>query len=411
MSHLRAVAAAIPLTVYRAAAGGLPILIGLFIAHQWKLGDLAAFTVANAMLAVGLAVADWGATRGLPRNLARSSHESAMAMIASANAFRLLLVAAMLLLVLLAAGTGQLQRDVAVFLFILAPLWIANIFTTNAVSERVVTGETLGIGIGVIAGLSVFAILGATVIALHLGPRWFVASYVAGKIVECSFLLAGRWWVARFEWNGIFATAAALWPFSVQMILAIIYSRLSVFTVERMTSRIELGVFSVAIALYSAMLLIPSSMALTLFPELTRRAHQDDHAGVRRIVVRYAILSAIAVMMGVILLALLSRPIGDVLKMPPPYMPFVIAFAGVALLSVFSTITGFLMQARGAEKLAARLSVVTVLLALLYQLAALSRFGLWGIIGAVAAAEISTVIIFGIALQRLHAAIEENGWS
>ena len=48
----------------------MPILLGLFIAHRWGLGELAAYTVANAAITIAQLAVDWGAQRALPRNLA-----------------------------------------------------------------------------------------------------------------------------------------------------------------------------------------------------------------------------------------------------------------------------------------------------------------------------------------------------
>src|SRR6185436_10896161 len=46
--HLRAVVSAAPLVPFRAVAGGLPIVLGLFIAHRWGRQELAAFMLAHA---------------------------------------------------------------------------------------------------------------------------------------------------------------------------------------------------------------------------------------------------------------------------------------------------------------------------------------------------------------------------
>lgn len=397
-SHVRAAWAALPLIAFRAAAGGMPILLGLFIASRWGLEQLAAFTVANAAVAVALIVADWGATRALPRNLATLPPAGAAELLSSANAFRLLLVVALLILGLAAAATRWIAADIAVYAGILFPLCFLGAITTNGVSERVVAGETLPILTAVLAGLATFA--AGALVAVQFGPRWFVAAYVLGKAVESLVITAGRWWVLHVSARSMGSTAAALWPFSLQAILGVIYARLSVFTVEQMATRAELGVFSVAMALYAALLLVPTSLALVQFPELTRRVQRHDRAGARRLVVRYAIISAGGVAAGVLLLAALSGPVGALLKVPRPYLGFVIAFAALAFLNIFSAMTGFFMQAMGREELAARLSVVTLLVALVYQIAALAWIGLWGIVAAVAAAELTTVAIFGAALMR-----------
>ncbi|HEX6087800.1 MAG TPA: hypothetical protein VF266_24930 [Thermoanaerobaculia bacterium] len=397
-SHVRAAWAAFPLIAFRAAAGGMPILLGLLIAGRWGLEQVAAFTVANAAIAIALIVADWGATRALPRNLATLPPAGAAELLASANAFRLLLVAAILVIGIVAVATRQMASDVAAYAAILFPLTLLGAMTANGVSERVVAGETRGILFAVLAGLATFAV--GALVAIRFGPRWLVAAYVAGKAVESLVITAGRWWVLHVRASSMTSTAAALWPFSLQAILGVIYARLSVFTVERMATRVELGVFSVAMALYAALLLVPTSIALVQFPELTRRVQRHDRAGARRLVVRYAIISAGGVAAGVLLLAALSGPAGAMLKVPRPYFGFVIAFAALAFLNIFSAMAGFFMQAMGREELAARLSVVTLLIALVFQIAALAWMGLWGIVVAVAAAELATMAIFGAALLR-----------
>jgi O-antigen/teichoic acid export membrane protein len=79
-------------------------------------------------------------------------------------------------------------------------------------------------------------------------------------------------------------------------------------------------------------------------------------------------------------------------------MPFVVAFAVLAFPGSLSIVAGLVMQARGEERLVSRLSVVTLSLALVYQMAALRAFGLWGIVAAVGAAELTTIAVFGMGL-------------
>jgi len=396
--HLRAVASAAPLIPFRAAAGGMPIVLGLFLAHRWGRHELAAFTIAHAAVMIALAVTDWGATRALPRNLATLEPATATKLFAASNTLRLALAGVAAIAAAALVIAGAIDADAAGYLTILFPLCPLFIVTTNAVSERVVAGETRAITTAVTAGLTTFAALGGTVLALGAGAPWLVAAYVAGKAVEAAVLAHGRWWVVSLSAAGVGATAAALWPFAAQMILGVIYSRLAVFTVERATTRAELGVFSVALAFQNAFLLIPTSLALTQFPELTRRWQDGDVRAVRRIVVRYTIVSGLDALLGAIALAAVADRVGAVLNFPPAMMPFVIAFAALSFLSSLNVVAGFLMQARGGERLASRLSVVTLSLALVYQIAALRAFGLWGILAAVGAAEVTTLAVFALGL-------------
>jgi O-antigen/teichoic acid export membrane protein len=395
---IRALASAGGVIAYRAAAGGLPIALGLFITYRWGLLELAPFTVANAIIAVAMVVVDWGGTRAMPRNLARVAPQHAVELIGSANAFRLLLTAGLVSGVALAALTGWLGRDVLIYLAILSPLCLIAVATGNALSERIVSGKTNVIGGAVLAGLVVFAILAAAATGAGLGPRWLVAAYVAAKTVEAAMLLVGRAWVIAVRGDSVWSTAAAMWPFSAQMIMGVLYSRLAVFTLENLTSRTELGVFSVAVALQSALLLIPGSLALVHFPELTRRL-QERSSGVRTVLMRYALVSAAGVTAGLLAVALLLQPLGRILNVPPVYRAFLVVFAGLAYLSIFSTIAGFLLQAYGQERLAARLSLLTLAAALGYQFVTVRQWGLDGIVIGVAASELTSIAVFGTAVR------------
>ena len=396
--HLRAVVSAAPLVPFRAVAGGLPIVLGLFISHRWGRQELAAFMLAHATVTIVVAVVDWGATRALPRNLATLAADAATELLAAGNALRIALVGVAAGLVAALTAAGAIDADAARYLAILFPLCPLFLVTTNAVSERVVAAETGGITTAVAAGLLTFAGLGAIVLGLGAGVLWLVAAYVAGKAIEALLLVSGRWWVLSVGTAGVADTAAALWPFAAQTILGVIYSRLSVFTVERVTTRAELGVFSVALACQNALLLIPTSLALMQFPELTRRWQEGNAGAARRILVRYAIVAVPAVLVGALALLIVSGRIARALDVPPAMMPFVAAFAALAFMSSLSILGGFLLQARGQERLVSRLSVLTLSLALVYQVAALRLWGLWGIVAAVAAAEATTIVVFAVAL-------------
>jgi O-antigen/teichoic acid export membrane protein len=406
---MRAVASAAPLIPFRAAAGGMPIVLGLFLAHRWGRRELAAFTIAQAAVTIAVAVIDWGATRALPRNLATLAADAAAELIAAGNALRLALVAA----AVIAAGSliiaGAIDADAARYLTILFPLCPLFIVTTNAVSQRVVAGETRAITTAVVGGLLTFAVVGGVVLGLDGGAPWLVAAYVVGKVIEAAILASGRWWVLSLRTTGVAATAAAFWPFAAQMILGVIYSRLAVFTVEQATTRAELGVFSVALAFQNAFLLIPTSLALTQFPELTRRWQDGNVRAVRRILVRYTIVSGLDALLGAIVLAAVADRVAAVLNVPPAMMPFVVAFAALSFLSSLNVLAGFLMQARGDERLASQLSVLTLSLALVYQIAALRAFGLWGIVAGVGAAEVTTIAVFALGLAcRRGSAMRDN---
>jgi len=394
--HVRAVASAVPLISFRASAGGAPIAIGLFIAHRWGRRELAAFTIAHATVMIVVAVTDWGGTRALPRNLATLAPEAVAPFLAAGNALRLGFVAAAIAVVAALAGAGAIGADAVRYLAILLPLCPLSILTTNALSERVVSGATRPIAVAVSAGLASFGALAAAALTVHAGAPGIAAAYVAGKAIEAVVLVSGRWWVLSVATTGLASAAAALWPFAAQMILGVVYSRLAVFTVERATTREEFGIFSVALALQNALLLVPASLALMQFPELSRRAQAGEAAAVRRLLVRYTIVAAAAVLCGALVMLAAAGRIAAALDVPRGMMPFVVAFAALAFPASLSVVAGFFLQARGEERLVSRLSVLTLALALVYQVTALRAFGLWGIVAAVGAGEASTIAVFAL---------------
>jgi O-antigen/teichoic acid export membrane protein len=358
-----------------------------------------AYTVASAAVIVASMIADWGATRALPRNLAVLDREEAIRFVRASNGFRMMLAATIIAIAVIAALSGRLQHNIGTYLLILVPLVPLSVIANTAMSERVATGNVQAIAGAVIGGFVTFAALGALLIRGGAGPAWFAASYVVGKVIETTVLASGRWWVAGVQREGSKATAIALWPFAAQMIMGVIYSRLSVFTMERMSSRVELGVFSVAMAFQSALVLVPASLALTGFPALTTLLRKGDRVGVRHALIRYTIVSFAGVTFGLALFVLLRTRIAAALNVPSSFVPFVVAFAALALLGTFSMKASYLLQAMGLEGLVARLSVVTLGLALVYQIVGLKLLGVWGIVAAVGMAELTTVSIFGLAIR------------
>src|SRR5262249_47809221 len=153
-----------------------------------------------------------------------------------------------------------------------------------------------------------------------------------------------------------------------------------------------------ALALQNAFLLIPTSLALTQFPELTRRWQDGDRGAVRHMLIRYTIVSGLGVVAAAAALVSVAGRIAAALDVPPAAMPFVVAFAVLSFPSSLSLMAGFFLQARGEERLVSRLSVLTLSLALVYQMAALQVFGLWGIVAAVGAAEVTTIAVFALAM-------------
>lgn len=392
-----------PLVAFRGLNGGMPTLIGLFIAHRWGLRDLGAYTFAVSFVSVGLMVVDWGCTRWLPRELALARMHESTGGTATANTLRLLLAAVYLAVTWGLASAGRLPVESARFALELGLLYPISIFSVNGVSDRIVQRHIAGIGVAVAAGLLVFGSVAFGALRAGAGPHSIVLAFLAGKVVEALLLMQGRLQLFRVSPRHLLTTLLVLWPFSIQAILAVIYARLSIFIVEHFRHA-DLGLMGVATALQSVLLLLPVSVALLKYPALTRAAVEGDAAHIRSAVVSAAATSFAGVTAGVAFLFGVRGIIARVLHIAPESLPFVLAFTAIAYLTIGSSLSGVVLQALGHEHATAKLSFVTLAVSLAFQFVLVQRFGLWGVLAAIAAAEVVSVSVFGgFAWRAVHA--------
>lgn len=391
----------LPLIVYRGAAGGVPVLIGFFIASQWGLAELGSFTVASAVNAIVLILTDFGGARLLPRHFAVSSPEESRSFVANANGGRFALTAVVVFVGWLVATTSVLDPRAGAYLAILLPVSFLMIVGNNAISERVVTRAVFAIGPAVFAGTAML-VASAVIARSHpAGGLIVAAGYLAGKVVETLVLLAGRWWVAAVRLTRWRVAMLALWPFSVQAVLAVCYSRVPVFVIERFGSAQELGILGAASGLQAVLLLLPSSLSLMLYPRISIAVREHAPRDIRRLVTQYVIVSLAGSLAGVGLLALLFEPVARFLHLPPESRPFVLAWVALSAFSVATMIAGTLLQAHGGEAIAARLSAWTLGASVFYQAVLVQVAGLWGLVFGLALAEITTLLIFIRVLRRM----------
>ncbi|HEX9084688.1 MAG TPA: hypothetical protein VF836_08110 [Gemmatimonadaceae bacterium] len=394
---------ALPLVIYRGATGGVPILLGLFIAHRWGLSRLGAYTVANAIVGVGIVITDWGCARWLPREFATAGRDDSL-VAGPANVARIGLSLAFALILVVLFALGQIQRDSAGYVAILAPLWLILAISTNGVSARIVERDLRIVMVAVIIGLAVFLAGAILVLQSGGGPIAFVATYVFAKLIEAFILVGRRAGLLVVRLAASLTTLRLLWPFSIQAILGAIYARLSIFVVEHWGTRDQLNVLAGASVLQSVLLLLPTSLALLTYPPLSIAARNGDRPRMREMITVYTVASAVGMAILVGILAAAIHPIGNLLHLPSSAMPFTVGFVAASVTTVGTTITGVLLQALGAERLGARLSVITLSLAAVYQIVLFHMFGLTGVIAAMVASEVTSLVIFGRASLTVIAA-------
>jgi O-antigen/teichoic acid export membrane protein len=237
--------------------------------------------------------------------------------------------------------------------------------------------------------------------ALHSGsgPHAVVLAFLAGKAVEALLLMRGRLALFRIAPRHVFTTAYALWPFSFQSILAVIYSRLSIFIVEHFRHA-DLGLVGAAIALQNVLLLLPVSIGLLKYPVFTTAAVKGQWHLIRTALFTAVAMSVAGVVTGIAVLFAGRHIISRVLHIAPSSMLFVIVFASISVLSTGAAASGLLLQALGRERTTARLSFVTLAASLFAQFLFVRWLGLWGVTAGIATAEVVSLTLFGTAAFR-----------
>jgi O-antigen/teichoic acid export membrane protein len=390
-----------PIVAFRGLAGGMPILIGLYIAHRWGLASLGAYTLASSYVAVGLLITDWGCTRWLPRELAltRLTPDAPASAAATANALRLTITGTFMAVTLLLSITHVLPADSMRFALELALLCPITVYSINGMSDRIVTREIGGIAGAVFLGLATFAFLAVAGEFFASGPDAIILAYVIGRAAEAVVMMRGRRDLYAVSFRNLIPTAAALWPFSIQAILGGTYSRLSVFMIEHFRHQ-DLGLVGAASALQNVLLLFPVSIALLNYPAMTTAAASGDRRKLRTVAVTSAAVSFATLTLAAGALIVARDRVAAILHIPAQSMTFVVAYASIACITIATILAGVLLQAMRQEKVMARLSFLIVGFALIYQYTLIRWFGLWGLVGAIGAAEATSAALFGFVALR-----------
>lgn len=400
---------ALPLAVYRAFNGGMPVLVGLFIGSRWGLRTLGAYTVASAFLAVAVVVADWGSSRLLPREMARRDAEAA-AIVRTSTAVRIILTLIALATGLLYAVIGNVDADVLPYLLVLAPVAFAAIVATNAVSARIVDDDLRGLTGAVAAGLIPITFAAIAWSSASYGALAVVGAYALGKWIETALLARGRWSLQRASFTGAAKVFALMLPFGASAIMGTLYSRFPVLVLERWSTREELGIVSAATALQNVMLLVPTAAALFIYPRLTVAAMKRDRSAVAETLRAYLVVCLLVYGGGLTALWLALARVTGVLDVPPAAAEFVFLYVAVGFITTINAMAAAVLQAIGAERRAAVIGLLVILVALPLQIASVRRWGMSGALAAVTMSEIAAMLLLFTTAWRLGRVVfQENG--
>lgn len=394
----RAFVRALPLGIYRAFSGGMPVLMGLFIAATWGLRPLGAYTVASSIVAVALIVADWGSSRLLPRELAKRSPDAA-AVMRTTTGVRLVLTAVAVALGFLYA-LGSADTDVLPFLVILAPVAFAAIVSTNAVSARVVDEDLGGILFAVAAGVVPPAVAAVLVRGAENGATTLAAAYAIGKFIETALVTRHRWNLQRVAFTDSRRVFALLLPFGASAVMGTVYSRLPVFVLEAWGRRGELGIVAAATAVQNVMLLGPTTAALILYPRLTIAASTGDRSALHALVRRYLWMCVLFFLGGLGVLWASRAHVLRWINVPHTASVFFGLYVAMGFLSTINAMASAVLQASGAERRAAAIGFLVIFLSVPLQIFSARAWGMKGTLAALATSELLAMVLLSTAARR-----------
>jgi O-antigen/teichoic acid export membrane protein len=388
----------LPLAMYRALNGGVPLLLGLYIGSRWGIAELGGFTVAVAFLAVVTVIADWGCTRFVPREVAQ--HEGWTPHASSATGIRFVIASVMIAAGALYGLSGGFDRDVLGYLLLLAPVAFSSIIATNGVSVHVVEGSMNAITRAIIAGLMPLAAAVALTYVFPLGVRTLVAGYVIGKLAEAAVMVWGRLQLLHVSFAHARSVFLSLLPFSFHATFGAIYSRVPIFALERWSTRTELGIVSAAVTILNVVLLLPTSMTLFAYPRLAAAGHDGDRKRIAAIVKRYTFGSVAIYAAGLVAFWLAKDIVAGLLHMPAGASSFLVFWVAAGSMTIVNVMSGAVLQAVSAEKVAARIGALALVFALPVQVMAVRRMGMWGALLALVICETGALTIYSLAAAR-----------
>jgi len=163
-------------------------------------------------------------------------------------------------------------------------IWLSTLLAPATMFFLLATNLLVGAGrivafnvVETVANLGVLALLlGAAALALDV--EWFLAATIAGWTAAAVLVLtvlprSGR--MPRFHGDLFRRGLSYALRAYVLTLLGFLVLRANVFLLERLSSTRELGYFSIAAQVADVLIVVPSSVALVLFPRLAR----DGRAG------------------------------------------------------------------------------------------------------------------------------------
>jgi len=370
----------------------------LFLARFLGVATFGIYNFTLAFVYNFIPVADFGLERLVLRDISREPEEKTF-YLARLLPLRLLLsLGAYLLVLILGLILGQSLRQIgylAVFGLFIFPYSFTYLLASFLNAQEKMKYMAMAV---IFSQLSIF-IIGVVFVLLKFPLAVIFLAGVGGQfIVALFFLLKAKAWGLPLGWvvdeKFFKKTLASSWAFAFLLILAVFYLRISIILVGLLKGDYYTGLYGSAFKFIEAMILIPQSLALALFP-LSSRLVLEDKQRLKSIYQK-----------GLGVLLLFSLPFALVLTVFPKliitlaysqaYLPAVpvLSLLGLSLILFFlNALPGNIIQNSDKFKRFLPWAVANFLVALILCLILIPRYSIVGAAWAVVGGEMFGLII------------------
>jgi len=164
-------------------------------------------------------------------------------------------------------------------------------------------------------------LIGATIKTWLILTKASLVAFAIATLLEAVIAAIGLWIGYRrmaapgkWCWDAFLAKrlVAECWPYMLSSLAIVIYLRIDQIMIRELVSTHEVGIYSSAFALSTALYFIPVAISMTLAPSIARLKNADSEGFERRICLLYSLMWWVSIPMA-ITISLLAGPLVGVL--------------------------------------------------------------------------------------------------
>ena len=261
-------------------------LYTLFLARSLGVGDFGLYVAALSYFSLVSSLADFGITRFITREVSLG-RERVGKLLSAAIVLRLIILVVFIFAFL--GGIYFLDPDLTrrnlFLLAVLVALPQSISLTLDAAFIASLKTKYSALGI---ASLSIFTVLiGIILVTLGFGPQGAVLGLLAGQALYVLSLIVLAFkerlnWLEAFDFQLIKRMLAGSLPYGFLGILGLIYFKVDTLFLSYLRGNFETGIYGVAYRFLEAIVFIPTTLAVTLFPILAK-LQEIDKAQIKKI--------------------------------------------------------------------------------------------------------------------------------